>query len=121
MMQLALWFLAAFGFAFVVGHSRISLPLRQWLGGWIESGATPHVESGEVVGHITTHLPAIRVLGPFLVALAECPGCLGWWLGLGAGALGLVVLPFPFAVSVAVLAFATSAVNLLLSKYVGMT
>lgn len=120
MTQMLLFWLASFGFAFVVGHSKISLPLRQWLGGWVESSAVPDVSSGEVHGHITTHRPAVPVLGPFLVALAECPGCLGWWLGAAAVSTGLVSLPFSFWVSVAVCAFATSAVNLLLARWVGL-
>lgn len=120
MMSLALFWLASFGFAFVVGHSKISLPLRQWLGGWVEGSVVPDIEKGEVIGHVITHKPAVRWVGPFLVALAECPGCLGWWLGLGAAFGGLVTLPFSFWVSAAVLAFATSAVNLLLARWVGL-
>lgn len=120
MTTLLLFWLAAFGFAFVVGHSKISLPFRQWLGGWVDTQVTPNVQTGEVHGSITTHKPAVPVLGPFVVALAECPGCLGVWIGAAAVLAGLVSLPFSFWVSVAVCAFATSAVNLLLAKWVGL-
>lgn len=119
MMPLLMFFLASFGFAFVVGHSKISLPFRQWLGGWVEGSAVPDVASGEVIGHVVTHKAALPG-GAFAVALLECPGCLGWWLGAAAALVGLVSLPFSFWVSVAVCAFATSAVNLLLAKLVGL-
>lgn len=122
-MTIVLFFLAAFGFAFVVGHSKISLPIRQWLGGWTEASATPNVATGEVIGHVVPHAAAVPLLGPFLVALAECPGCLGWWLGaLTPLVWPALVAPFglPLWPSMLMLAFSTSAVNLLLARYVGM-
>jgi hypothetical protein len=130
---LGLWFFAAFGFAFVVGHSKISLGVRVLLAGTperkvdIERAAVPyelgHEKSVTVIA--TKTVPAVRplvpVVGPFLVALAECPGCLGWWLGLLAG----FFWPQTFGVSsqyvfALMLAFATSGVNLLFAKWVGL-
>ena len=68
--------------------------------------------------------PLIPFFGPWLAALLECVSCLGWWSGLVAGASGLVAVPaglsLPWWAAGLFLAFATSAVNLLLAKYVGI-
>lgn len=103
MIALVLYLLAAFGFAFVVGHSKISLPLREAL---------------------ANNARGFRL---WLVALLECPGCLGWWTGAAvgwfwAGAVMSVAAPISLAqIGCSVLlAFATAASNLLLAKYVGM-
>lgn len=122
MMALVVWFLAAFGAAFVLGYSRISLGFRNWVGGWVDSSTTNDLATGQVHGHITTHKPAVPVLGPWLAALLECPGCLGWWLGLAAGASGILTWAgMPGWISALVFAFATSGCNLLLAKWVGLT
>lgn len=126
-MMLLLWFAAAFGFAFVVGHSKISLPFREWFGGKLvltETTATSPgaAEAGITMSSYAQRKAAVPYLGPFLVALAECPGCLGWWLGLGAAFFWPALVPFGLSLwaSMLLLAFATSGVNLLLARYVGM-
>lgn len=101
---LVLYFLSAFGFAFIVGHSKISLPFREWLA------------------------PVVQVPGPqpffhlraFLLALIECPACLGFWIGVIVFATHIVTLPLPFWLGLSLLALSTCAVNLLLAKYVGL-
>jgi hypothetical protein len=63
-----LWFytLAAFGFCWIVGHSTLSLPLRQRYTDW-SKGGNPDA------------------LDPLLITLAECPACLGFWVGFAVG------------------------------------
>lgn len=93
---LFLHFTASFGVAFVLGHSVISLPLRNWLQ---NRGA----------------------VGSFLLALFECPACLGWWLGATSAIFGLMALVVtPTLLGVMSSAFATSAVNLIAARIVGM-
>lgn len=62
------YLLAAFGLAYIVGHAKISLVPRLLLGGSLH--AEPPVK------------PLVPVVGPFLVDLAECPACFGFWVGL---------------------------------------
>lgn len=138
--MIALWFLAAFGFAYVVGHSKISLGIRMLLGGHESEALTVEClkqaerelrrELKDPPGPIPEELiqrrsfqnaaPLIPKLGPWLAALMECVACVGWWLGLGAGFLGVLQLGVAPWFAALILAFATSAVNLLLGKFVGI-
>ena len=59
--------LAAFGLAYIVGHSTISLPIRLLLGG----GGQLNPEAK----------PLIPFVGPLLISLVECPACFGFWEG----------------------------------------
>ena len=61
--------LAAFGLAYIVGHSSISLPVRMLM------------DPGE---ELKTPSQALR---SFLLMLAECPACFGFWTGAVAGML----------------------------------
>jgi len=75
--------LGAFGFAYIAGHSKITLPLRAVLGG--VPGGTD--ESGAV------RLPVPGMLGPageWLCALLECPACLGFWTGAALAFFGVI-------------------------------
>jgi hypothetical protein len=136
-MTLVLWFLSAWGAAFVIGHSKISLALRVLLGGSpssIEGPALGYGVEADIPVRVVTHgdgglptivRPAIRplipVVGPWLAALLECCACTGFHLGWLAVVLGVVDVPFsPRWVSALGLAFATSGVNLLLAKWVGI-
>ena len=81
--------LAAFGLAYVVGHSTISLPFRTWLGGTPEKVEGVDVDTKGL--KITPAKPgAMGPLGDFLCSLIECPACFGWWTGLIAGCCGFV-------------------------------
>lgn len=73
MTQLVTLFLATFGLSYIVGRSKISLPVRE---------ALAALHRGPV---------------DFLLELVECPACLGFWLGLAAALLGLtpVLTPWP--------------------------
>lgn|SRR5574342_655639 len=59
--QIFLWCLFSYGVAYVIGHSKISLPFREWL------------SEG-------------RGIKAWVLDLIECPGCLGihigFWFGL---------------------------------------
>lgn len=123
MMLLALFFLASFGLAFVLGASKISLPFRELLAGKL-------VMDGPDNAPYRERRALIPYLGPFLVALVECPGCLGWWLGATVGWAQPEVLRWSvpglsyltdstFGCGV-LLGLATAAVNMLLAKKVGM-
>lgn len=97
---LLLYFLAAFGFAFIVGHSKISLAFREWLA-------------------------ARGALGEWLASLLECPACLGFWIGIAAVFTGVIHVPLdvPFGpkwFAALLFACATSGSNLLASKWVGL-
>lgn len=74
--MLLVYFLGAFGLAYIVGHSTLSLPFRQWLGG------NPIAEPPQP--------GALGPFGDFLCALIECPACFGFWIGLIAGKLILI-------------------------------
>lgn len=100
MISLALYFLAAFGLAYVVGHSAISMPVRLLIGG-------PEGQPRAFLG--------------FLVALLECPACFGTWTGLVAGAF----LPGLFQQSTwwagaLVAACATAGLNFIIGKATGL-
>lgn len=73
------YLIAAFGLAYIVGHSTISLPVRVWLGG---SPAKPDLNLTAVPG-------ALGPLGDWLVTLLECPACFGFWTGIAASFLGV--------------------------------
>lgn len=95
----AVYVVAAFGLAYIVGHARITFPFRLVLGG------------------DETTKPAVPVLGPFFIEMLECPACFGFWEGLLAGALWV---PGPktlsaFAWCVA-LGCATSGTNFILGR-----
>lgn len=69
MMGLFFYTVAAFGLAYIVGHSAISLPFRMA----VDPG--PDVDS-----------PA-KVFWAWFLMLIECPACFGFWTGLFAGML----------------------------------
>lgn len=115
-MTVVLWFVVAFGFALVIGHSKISIAFRELLAGLPASVA----ENGARLPEVPALIPGA---GPWIAALLECPMCLGWWVGFVAGASGFIALPLnglPWWGAGLFLAFATSGVNLLLAKYVGI-
>lgn len=95
-MDLLVYMVAAFGFAYIVGRSRISYPIRlavNLIGSW------PN--------------PVWRPLRWFVI-LIECPACLGFWIGGAAAYRFDVSLIGLNAISSAVIAGCfTSASNLL--------
>ncbi len=99
-----LYLLGAFGLAYIVGHSVISLPFRTWLGGTPEkqlpspgnftNSTTPRP------GHIEPAKPgALGAFGDFLCSLIECPACFGFWCGVAVGLLGMISLPPDWALN----------------------
>ena len=88
-----------FGLAWVVGHAKVSLPLRLWL-----------ADRGK--------------FAVILVELIECPGCFGFWAGGIAGTLLAPHIGHPgwqgrLLVSV-VASFYTAGANVLLAKICGL-
>lgn len=102
-MGLPLWlavllhFWSAFGFAYVVGHSHISLPFRDLL----------------------SRVAAAR----WLLILIECPACLGFWLGAVPAYFGHSLIPGLGAAALValVVGLATCASNLLLARFAGLS
>lgn len=81
MLNWALYLIGAFGLAYIVGHSVISLPLRIALSGLPEM----RDEDGRV---LRGRIPGkIGPLGDFLGALIECPACFGFWEGVAASVI----------------------------------
>lgn len=99
-LSLVLFFLGAFGLAYLAGHSVITMPFRELIGGPIEKP---------------------RMFLGFFVALIECPACFGTWIGGTAGALmpGLFLQSTWWA-GLLLGACATAAVNLMLGKACGL-
>lgn len=86
---------APFGFAWIVGHSTLTRGFREWLWG-LQTKGWPR-------------------LSPIAVELLECPGCLGFWVGLIGGAL------YFQSIGLALLcAFATTGVNAVLGYLTGI-
>jgi hypothetical protein len=83
---------AAFGLAYIAGHARISLPIRQ---AWQDAG-----------------------LSAFLLELVECPACFGFWIGVGATVAAIWLgADTPL---VALLPFYTSGSNYVLGRATGL-
>lgn len=73
MIALTLFFAAQFGFAYIVGHSAISEPLRYLL-----SPPMRVVNAEEPPEPVPTPSNIAR---HWLLKLIECPSCLGFWTG----------------------------------------
>lgn len=73
-----LYVFASFGFAFVLGYSKISLPLRSWLATYEKQTQLPWGDKW------IDNPKVLRALVRWLLALLECPACVGFWLGLGS-------------------------------------
>ena len=98
-----LFLLAAFGLAYIAGHSTISLPFRKWMGGTpfrvrvkgeVIEGVSPDdakLLDGAML--VPAKPGALGPFGDFLTTLIECPACFGFWIGLAAGLTGFVAFP----------------------------
>lgn len=99
-MNLVLYFLAAFGLAYIVGHSAISMPLRLFIAGPSEKP---------------------RVFFTTLIELIECPACLGTWIGLIVGGLEpSLFLQSWWLMGALAGGCATAGVNFLLATWAGL-
>ena len=102
MMEIALsylvFFLAAFGFSFVVGFSALTQPGRDVLA---LSGSS---------------------WGQLMCKLLECPGCLSFWIGVCAGLVELVPDVFGRSrlVFALLLGFATCGTSMILAAACGL-
>lgn len=87
--------ISVFGLAYIVGHSRISRPVRLALydtgGRWIR----------------------------LLVELLECPACFGFWVGIVAGTYLTIAWHGPFLVPFGVAAY-TCGANFIIGRATGL-
>lgn len=101
--SVVLFTVGVFGFAFVVGHSKISLRPRVWLAAEGNDFSKLHVARN------------------VLLALIECPPCLGFWCGLGSVVLGVAPEAFGHGLWAAVFcAFYCCGANLLLARFTNL-
>lgn len=104
LIALVVYTFAAFGFCWIVGGARVSLPFREWLAEMRER----------------KNIPA-----QIFLELIECPGCLGFWVGFLIGLVGLLRgvpwLPPPTGPWIlSVLGFYTAGVNFCLGRATGL-
>ena len=86
MTRLLFFSIAVFGLCYVVGHARVSLAAREalaWAGG-----------SPERVRGMSGLALVVSAVFRFVLALIECPACLGFWLGFAGGVLLPGLVPF---------------------------
>jgi hypothetical protein len=95
-----LYFVAAFGLAYLVGHSVISAPIRSFIGGPIDK---PRAYLG------------------LIIALLECPACFGTWTGMAIGSIRPeIFLQSSWSAGAVVAACATAGVNFILGSLTGL-
>lgn len=100
MTHLIAYLLAAFGLAYIVGHSAISLPIRNWIAPYGAKMISP--------------------LRTFVVALAECPACIGFWIGGFVWTFDLAALSNVVTFSALEFALMTSGSNFVLGRLTGL-
>lgn len=111
---LLFWSVLAFGVAFGLGHSKISLLWRTQLDWWAERrGAEPPRTA-----------TAWSFSAQMILSLLECPACLGFWEGLIAyhffAQAWLVPTDLPAWTRSLSFAFFTAGSNLILAKITHM-
>jgi hypothetical protein len=92
----------AFGLSYILGHSTISLPVREYLAPTLDKH------------------PPLGGFGAWVVSGVECPACSGWHIGFWFGLLAPHLLPpliYSNPFNALTLAFYTSGVNFVLGKY----
>lgn len=94
---LFIYSVAAFGVAYAIGHSKLTLSLRNQLARETNDGST---------------------VAYYALTLMECPACLGFWVGLGAGTSSLLFgLPWDCLFLVLPVAgFYTCGINFILGR-----
>ena len=117
-----LWFytFAAFGLCYVVGGSKLSLPLRNAWARWAGVVTLVNDVTDEAAQVLSASKPRWRAL---LLDLVECPACLGVWIGIVTGFVVGHVWFFTTA-QAALFALAlgcyTGGVNYLLGRLTGL-
>ena len=111
MIDLIFFTMACFGLMYVIGHSVISLSIRERIARL--SASSP----GGTVG-MPSNLPRWRF---WLITLIECPACLGFWIGLAAGLFGYVPIlvllsPIPHPILAIVWGLYIAGTNYVLAK-----
>jgi len=117
---LTIWTLAAFGLAYIIGHSTITLPFRTWLIGPMRLDRQVNDQDQIVSEHWA---PEVWWRGK-VVQFLECPACLGFWEGVAGGIWsaaaggGSSAVP-PWSLPIAA-ALYTCATNFLLARASGL-
>jgi hypothetical protein len=114
-----IYFAAAFGLAYIIGHAKISFGLRLLLGG------APAIPGRGLDGANIPPTPAVKplipVVGPFLADLMECLACSGFWIGVASSFwLPMVLGSNPVAWSV-IVGCATSGMNYVITGIIYKT
>lgn len=114
LVQLLVYSLAAFAVAYVIGHSKISLPLRLA----IEPEPPKKVDDdeGSSIRQVRTRESFSDSLRWWVLLLMECPACLGFWIGLLYGFSSRN----EFGANPLELGFFTCGSNLLLARMAGL-
>lgn len=98
MLLLPIYTFAVFGLAYIVGHSVISVPVRDRLAEWGGSGTLR------------------SALGVTLVTMLECPACFSTWVGGIVGIFAAPHLGWPRWIAIIALACYSAATSLILGK-----
>ena len=130
MTQFLLYSAAAFGLAYIVGHSKISLAFRKAMmpNPPARMLALPPAElEATTEDEMYAELSGIDKARFWLVTFIECPACGGFWVGLAAGFwlmppfLDGLLLARHSSLLPLVLAFSTAGTNFLLARLTGIT
>lgn len=109
--------LAAFGLAFIISFSKISLPIREWIAPQIP-------ERRGTFGDYSASPAPFAAARTWLLALLECPACLGFWTGVAAVLLdrytgilaAFTMTSWPVPLAAIFLALYTCATNFILGS-----
>jgi hypothetical protein len=112
MMLLIFYVFAAFGLAYIVGHSVISRPIRNIIAGGFIDGSGSYYPNSDPPQPTHPWRSA-------LVDILECPACFGFWTGLFAGCARFTPFDVPdyYIVNAIVWGVFTSGTNYTLAKF----
>ncbi len=109
MITVFVFFLAQFGLAYIVGHSKISEPFR-WL-------LAPHMVDGIADDPPRPAPGLLNGARHWIVSLLECPACFGFWAGMAGGHWLVGHFDTPHWLTILVFGCATSGSNFLLGRW----
>lgn len=114
MLLILFYSMVAFGVAYCIGASKISLMWRTPLAAAAKVGAEAGVKPPQFVG---------GMIAFFLLTLIECPACTGFWLGVGFARLEAAreFLPGSLWTTAWLWGFWTVASNLILARLAGIS
>lgn len=110
---LLVYTMCAFGLAYSLGSSKLSLVWRSLLAHLVAAGKKPEASSA---------LRLFGALASFVLVLIECPACTGYWIGVACAQTETaqsVLKAEPFEASL-IFGFWTVATNLILARLAGL-